>query len=176
MDEQKQEENRYIEQVALAVIKVLKTEGAVRKAANIKQVPGVYLEDLLLDLDRLGFKIVKSIYYNKVRPKCIELGYDVTANGKGQYIGEKGEAIARNTKNAREQIIGRTKNQRKNLTAASESKTLKEGNEYSKIHFGMNLSESANVFKAVGKAIGDVSLPWPKELHDYLLESSTNSK
>lgn len=82
----------------------------------------------------------------------------------------KGE-WSRNIKNSRDQILGRAHNQRKVLTAASESMELEEGNEYSKKTFGMTLGTMAKLFKTVGDLTGDNSLPWPKELHNYLLEA-----
>ena len=164
------EQDKYIEQCALAVVQILKRENAVRIADNV--VPeGVILDALLGDLDNLGFPISASAYYSQIRPKCIELGYDVTAAGRGQYIGRHGEAVARNIQNARNQIIGRTYNQRKILTAASEAMSLDEGNKYSKIYFGMDLGTASQMFKAIGEFSGDCLLPWPDELHQYLLES-----
>lgn len=168
------EKDKYIEKVAGAVIKILKREGAIRLADNVNP-DGVQLEELLTDLEDFGFPITPSAYYNDVRPKCIEMGYDVTANGRGQYIGAKGEAVARNVKNAREQILGRTKNQRKILTAASEAMSLDEGNKYSKVHFGMDLGTASKLFKVVGDLTGDYSLPWPEELHSYLLEAENHA-
>ena len=169
MDEQ------YIEEVARVTIKILKDKKAVRLADNLNP-EGIDVKDLLAYLEDKGFPISQTIYYNHIRSKCQALGYGITACGTGQFIGGKGEAIARNTHKSRNQVIGRTKNIKKNLTAASEAMTLEEGNKYSKIHFNMDLAESANVFKAVGKAIGDVLLPWPKELHDYLLESQSDGQ
>jgi hypothetical protein len=169
MDKQQEE---YIEQCALVVIKILKRERAVRIVDNINP-DGVYIEALLSDMEDLGFPISAPIYYNHVRPKCIELGYDVTAAGKGQYIGKKGEAVARNVKNAREQILGRTHNQRKILTAASSAMSLEEGNKYSIIHFGIDLGTASRLFKAVGEIEGDTMLPWPEELHNYLVEAQS---
>jgi len=161
------EQEQYIEECAKVVVRILKDEGAVRLADNVTP-QGVVIDALLADMDALGFPISPTVYYNHVRPKCIELGYDVTAAGTGQYIGKKGEAVARNVKNAREQITGRVHNQRKILTAASESMSLAEGNEYSIINFGMDLGTAAELFKVVGDYIGDVLLPWPKELTLYL--------
>ncbi len=169
MDDIQLEEDRYIEQVALAVIKTLKKEKAVRLADGVNP-DGIFLEALLCDLEDLGFPISTTTYYNNVRPKCIELGYSITSNGKGQYIGGKGE-WTRNIKNARDQIIGRTHNQRKILTLASDYMSLEEGNTYSKNNFDMTLVEMSKLFDVVGKAIGDATLPWPKELQMYLAES-----
>ena len=50
------EEERHIEQVALAVIKILKKEKAVRLADNVNP-DGVFLEALLCDLEDKGFPI-----------------------------------------------------------------------------------------------------------------------
>ena len=169
------EKDKYIEEVARATIKILKKEGAIRRADSVNP-DGVYLEALLVELEDIGFPISAPIYYNDVRPKCIAMGYDVTANGKGQYIGAKGEAVARNVKNARDQILGRTHNQRKILTAASEAMTLEEGNKYSKVNFGMDLGTAAKLFKVVGDLSGDYTLPWPKELHAYLLEAGNSTQ
>lgn len=167
----KQEKELYIEEVAKAAIKIFKEEGAIRLADNINP-DGIYLEALLTELEERGLPISASVYYNDVRPKCIELGFDVTAANKGQYIGKKGEAVARNVKNSREQIIGRTRNQKKILTAASEALSLDEGNEYSKIHFGMDLGTASKLFKAVGEVTDDFNLQWPEELHKYLIEAN----
>jgi hypothetical protein len=171
MDDILKEEEQYIEQVALAVIKILKKEKAVRLADNVNP-DGIFLEALLCDLEDLGFPISAITYYNKVRPKCIELGYSITSNGKGQYIGGKGE-WTRNIKNARDQILGRTHNQRKILTLASDHMSLDEGNEYSKKEFKMSLVEMSKLFDVVGKAVGDNTLPWPKELQVYLAEGQS---
>ena len=164
------EEERYIEQVALAVIKILKKEKAVRLADNVNP-DGVCLEALLCALEDKGFPISAPTYYNDIRPKCIELGYSITSNGKGQYIGGKGE-WTRNVKNARDQILGRTRNQRKILTLASDYMSLEEGNTYSKNNFNVTLVEMSKLFDVVGKATGDYSLPWPKELQLYLAEGN----
>lgn len=168
------EQDKYIEECARVVVKILKQEGAVRLADNITP-RGVPVEALLIDMDELGFPISPQVYYNDVRPKCIELGYDVTAAGTGQYIGKRGEAVARNVQNARNQITGRVHNQRKILTAASDSMSLKDGNEYSMIHFGMDLGTAAELFRLVGEYIGDYLLPWPKELSEYLLSAELDN-
>lgn len=171
MNDIQREEDRYIEQVALAAIKILKKEKAVRLADNVNP-DGVFLEELLCDLEDLRLPISAENYYNKIRPKCIELGYSVTSNGKGQYIGGKGE-WTRNIKNARDQILGRTHNQRKILTLASDHMSLEEGNTYSKNNFDMTLVEMSKLFDVVGKAVGDASLPWPPELQMYLAEGQS---
>ena len=168
------EQEMYIEECARVVIKILKDEGAVRMADNVNP-EGIHIEALLADMEALGFPISAPLYYNHIRPKCIELGYDVTANGRGQYIGSSGEAVARNIHNSRNQIIGRTKNQRKILTAASEAMSLADGNKYSIINFGMDLGTASQLFEIVGKMIGDDFLPWPKELTLYLKDANNTN-
>ena len=98
------------------------------------------------------------------------MGYSVVANGNGQYIGARGE-WTRNIKNAREQLLGRTHNQRRVLTAASEAMSLEDGNKYCMDNFKMDLGTAAKLFKIVGELTKDLSLPWPKELETYLLET-----
>jgi len=164
-------DDKYIEEVAKATIKILKEHKAVRLADNLNP-DGVDVGELLAELEDKGFPVSQTVYYNKIRPKCEQLGYGITAVGKGQFIGKPGESVARNVFYARQQIVGRTANQRKYLTAASEAMTIEDGNEYSRVHFGMNLLDSANVFEAVGKMVGDPLLAWPKELKQYLLEAS----
>ncbi len=162
-------DEKYIEEVAKVTIKILKKEGAIRLADNLNP-DGVDVKDLLIILEEKGFSISQSVYYNKVRPKCERLGYGITACGRGQFIGGKGEAIARNVHKGRNQVLGRAANMRKSLTAAGEAMTLDEGNTYSKIHFQMSLLECANVFEVLGKV--DPLLAWPKVLKTYLLEAS----
>ena len=94
----------------------------------------------------------------------------VVANGTGQYIGHKDEWV-RNPYNSYLQIVGRTKNQKKNIINASESMNLEDGNKYAKTNFGLGLGQMAVLFKTVGEITGDKTLPFPKEIHIYLLES-----
>jgi len=164
-------DQEYIAEVAKVTIKILKKEGAVRLADNLNP-DGVDVKELVVMLEDKGFPISQSVYYSKVRSECERLGYGITACGKGQFIGGKGESVARNVHKSRNQVLGRAMNMKKNLTAASEAMTLDEGNTYSKVHFGMNLLESANVFEVLGKASKDPLLAWPKELKTYLLEAS----
>jgi len=165
---------KFLEEVTLAVKKLLKENGAVRLADNKEADPdGLFVEDLLEKLEKeKGFSISQAFYYNHVRPKAIELGFGITAINKGQYLCSAGEALARNTHQASQQILGRTANQKKSLTAAGESMTLEEGNKYSKILFNMDLLQSAKLFEAVGKASNDPLLAWPPELKQYLIEAS----
>jgi hypothetical protein len=160
-------------QIATAVIVTLKKEGAERVADNLKP-DGVRLPDLLLKLADLGFNISAAYYYNRIRPKCIELGYSVVASGKGQYIGSRGEWTL-NIKNARDQLIGRTVNQKRILTAAGEALSLEDGNKYCLQTFKMDLGTAAKLFKVVGELTGINSLPWPAELNLYLEESNGHS-
>lgn len=153
-------------EVATAVIVILKEEGAERVVDNLKP-DGVRLQNLLLKLADLGFNISSAYYYNKIRPKCIELGYSVVASGKGQYIGSRGEWTL-NIKNARDQLIGRTYNQKRILNAAGEALSLEDGNRYCLQTFKMDLGTAAKLFKVVGELTGNDSLPWPEELNLYL--------
>ena len=162
-------DNAYITEVARVVISILKDNGNYRKADNLNP-EGMLTEELLEKLAEHGHPISAPVYYNDVRPMCIELGYSVVANGTGQYIGHKDEWV-RNPYNSYLQIVGRTKNQKKNIINASESMNLEDGNKYAKTNFGLGLGQMAVLFKTVGEITGDKTLPFPKEIHIYLLES-----